>query len=407
MTKQLVRYSIAVMTTLLGLVILWEFRIAVAYLLISVTLASAMRPLATRLAGQKIIARIGWILLYLVVVGGSLYMIFFAGKIAVLEIQQVASTASKQDQWTLPSWLQGSLFQQMLVSRLLPPSKLFQIATYGQAQVILPAIVDFTQSIANVVSRGFILLILSLYWIINKVHFERLWLSLLPYGERKQARDIWQTIEPNLGAYIRSQSILTILAGVLLGLGYWAIGSPYPMLMALVGAFVTAIPFVGVILAVVFPLVVGLLTGGQATQLLVVYTIGVLSALVILVKPRLFNRRWENPILTLVLIAALAKEIGLIGIIVAPPLTVVIQILWNLLVIRHVETGTSVPITDFKLRQEQIWSSMRSMEEPPPPQVISTMDRLSALIEKAEPVLKAGQSPDPSDARSLKSSQTG
>ena len=43
MTKQLVRFSTAVMTTLLALVVLWQFRIVVGYILISLMLAAALR----------------------------------------------------------------------------------------------------------------------------------------------------------------------------------------------------------------------------------------------------------------------------------------------------------------------------------------------------------------------------
>ena len=41
MTKQLARFGAAVMTTLLALVVLWQFRMVVVYVLISLTLAAA------------------------------------------------------------------------------------------------------------------------------------------------------------------------------------------------------------------------------------------------------------------------------------------------------------------------------------------------------------------------------
>ena len=115
-----------------------------------------------------------------------------------------------------------------------PPSKLFEAVTGDQGQLVLPAILGFTQGIGGVVSGVLVILFLSIYWSINQIHFERLWLSLLPSGQRKQARGIWRTIEPDLGAYIRGQVIHSLLAGLLLGLGYWVLGSPYPALLALV-----------------------------------------------------------------------------------------------------------------------------------------------------------------------------
>lgn len=69
MTKQVVRFGAAVMTTLLALVVLWQFHVVVAYALISLLLAAVLRPLISRLAGRGSVARTAWILLYLAALG--------------------------------------------------------------------------------------------------------------------------------------------------------------------------------------------------------------------------------------------------------------------------------------------------------------------------------------------------
>ncbi len=45
MTKQLLKSGTAVMTTLLALAVLWQFRLVVVYVLISLALAAALAPL--------------------------------------------------------------------------------------------------------------------------------------------------------------------------------------------------------------------------------------------------------------------------------------------------------------------------------------------------------------------------
>ncbi len=389
MTKQLVRFGTAVMTTLLALVVLWQFRIVVVYVLISLTLAAALRPLVNRLVGRSFVVRVAWILLYLVALGSFGFVLFLTGETAINEIQQLAHTVSVQDEWRLPIWLQGSSFQQALVARLPAPSKLFEAITGDQGQLVLPALLGFTQGIGGVVSGVLVILFLSIYWSINQIHFERLWLSLLPSGQRKQARGIWRTVEPDLGAYMRSEVIQSLLAGLLLGLGYWLLGSPYPALLALAGALACLIPVVGAALAVIPVLLVGLLTSVQLSLFTALYALVVLIALGVWVKPRLFNRRWDNPILTVVLLIALADAFGLLGIIVAPPLSVVCQILWSRLVSRRAVSGAAAQVSDLKERQAHVWDIIRAMDEPPPALVTSSMERLTHLIEKAEPILQA------------------
>jgi putative permease len=339
MMKRLAVYALAVLTTLLALVLLWQFRIALVYVLISLALAAALRPLMQRLVGRRWWVRTAWILLYLVVLGGFGFVLFLAGETAINEIQKLAHTVSTQDAWTLPVWLEGSPFQQTVITRLPPPSKLFEAFTGAQGQLVLPALLDFTQGIGGVVSAVLVILLLSFYWSINQIHFERLWLSLLPSGQRKQARGIWRTIEPDLGAYIRNEVVQSLLAGLLLGLGYWLLGSPYPILLALISALAWLIPVVGAPLAVILPLTLGLLTSVQLSLFSVLFTLVVLIALQIWVEPRLSKRKWNNPVLTVVILLAMADAFGLLGMLFAPPLSVVCQILWSRLVIHRAVSG--------------------------------------------------------------------
>ena len=288
----------------------------------------------------------------------------------------------------LPVWLKGSASQYALVARLPLPSQIFEAMTGDQGQLVLPALLGFTQDIGGGVSGLIVVLFLSLYWIVSQFHFERLWLSLLPSDQRKRARGIWRTIESDLGAYIRSQGAHSLLAGLLFGLGYWALGSPYPALLGVTGALACLVPVVGVALAVILPLLVGLLTSVQLSLFTVLYTFIALLALGIWVKPRLFNRKWDNALLTIVLLIALADAFGLAGIIVAPLLSVVCQILWSYLVSHRLASGAAAQVSDLRERQERLWAAIRAMDEPHLPLMTSSMERLTELMMKAEPLLQ-------------------
>ncbi len=110
--------------------------------------------------------------------------------------------------------------------------------------------------------------------------------------------------------------------------------------------------------------------------------------LAIWVRPRLYNRKWDNPILTIVLMITLADAFGIIGIILAPLLSIVGRILWSRLVSHRHTSGASEQISDLRERQEHIKANILKMDEPPVPLVTSIMERLSLLLEKADPVLQ-------------------
>ncbi|MBA4421009.1 MAG: hypothetical protein C0391_07655 [Anaerolinea sp.] len=397
MTKHLFRVFTAVMTTLLALLVLWQFRIVVIYVLISLILAAAVRPLALRLRSKRFVVRIAWSLLFLIGLGSFSFLLFTTVKLAGSEFQMLAQSLSERDAWTLPLWLEGSAFQQTLIEQLPPPSLLSQAISGDQGQLVLPAILGLMKGIGGLVTGILIILFLSIYWVINQIHFERLWLSLLPPGQRKQARGIWRTIETDIGGYIRGQFLQSLLVGLLLGLGYWLIGSPYPALLALIGALACLIPVVGSVIVIIPPILVGLLTSVQLSLFTGLYTLIVLTAILIWIKPRLFNRRWDNPILTVVLLIAMADAFGIVGIIVAPPISAVCQILWSRLVSHRAVAGSAAQISDLKDRQERIWETISAMDEPPPPLVTSSLERLTQLIVKAEAILQVDLPADPTE----------
>jgi predicted PurR-regulated permease PerM len=394
MTKQLVVIGTAVMTTLLALVVLWQFRIVVIYVLISLALAATVRPIARSGSRRSFVTRLLLILLYVLSIGILGLLIFLVSRLLISDLQELAQTIAAQSNWILPPSLQGGLFQQALERWLPTPEKLFEAIT-SQRQLMLSAALGFTQGIGGIVSGLIVILFLSIYWSINQNHFERLWLSLLPSEQRTHARDIWRTLEHDLGAYIRSEIIQSLLAVLLLGLGYWLLGSQYPALLAVVGAVAWLVPVVGAALAVILPLLLGVLTGAEFSIFTVLYTLIVLVALQVWVEPRLFRRKWNNPLLTLVILLALADAFGLLGIILAPPLSVACQILWNLLASDRLAPDAALQVSDLKERQARLRLAIQEMEGPPPPLVLSSMERLAGLLEKAEPLLPEALPPMP------------
>ena len=87
-----------------------------------------------------------------------------------------------------------------------------------------------------------IIVVLSLYWSIDRVHFERLWLSLL--GRRAaNAHAIPGAIEHATGAYLQREAVQSLSAGCMLGIGFWLLQQPYPVLSAAIGALAWLIPW--------------------------------------------------------------------------------------------------------------------------------------------------------------------
>jgi hypothetical protein len=186
------------------------------------------------------------------------------------------------------------------------------------------------------------------------------------------------------------------LAGVLLGAGYTLLGSPYATLLAVTGAIAWLVPMVGAVLAIVLPFLVGLMTSPQLSLLTVLYTLVVLGALQMWVEPRLFKLKQDNPVLTFTILLIMADAYGLLGIVAAPPVSVICQTLWNLLVAdKGIPSDTAPRLSDLKEQQAHLQRSIREMDGTPAPLVASSLERLTGLMEKAEPLLRESLPPEP------------
>src|SRR6185503_736342 len=170
MTKQLIVIGTAVLTTLLALMALWQFRIVVIYVLISLALAATVRPIARSESRRSFKTRLLLISLYVVSLGIFGLLIFLVGRLLIGDLQQLAQKISIQSTWILPPWLQGSFFQQALNRWLPTPDKLFE-AIISQPQLMYSAVLGFTQGIGGFVSGFLVILFLSIYWSINQNHF--------------------------------------------------------------------------------------------------------------------------------------------------------------------------------------------------------------------------------------------
>ena len=175
--------------------------------------------------------------------------------------------------------------------------------------------------------------VLSIYWTIDREYFGKIWLSLLPLPHRISMRNLGRVLETELGAYARSELTQSLLAGLLLGAGFYLLGIQYPAMLALTGRLSWLIPWFGVVitlLAMAIAELPALVLGWPGTALPViaaaVYTVGVFATLEFAVEPRLFNRRRYNSLLIVVAAMALGKILGVLGLLLGPMLAVAIQI---------------------------------------------------------------------------------
>lgn len=327
---RIVRYTFVVLTTLMILLLIWQFISAIILFLLSLAVAAALRPLTNSLTGRYVPKRIALGIVYFLLTAAILSSFWLVGTPLLDELQLATDDFISNYDRAKAEWPEeGTAFQQTLAEQLPPSADLYQVLSSEQGIPALAGLFGIAQNFFSILGQIAIILILSLYWSADQFRFERLSLSLLPQEHHPRALHIWRSMETGVGEYLRSELIQSVLTGLLLWLGFSVLGIRYPILLALWGAIVRLIPWFGALIAVLPALFIGIGISSTVGVLATLYTIGILLTINLIIEPRFFPRHKYSSLLIVLFVIALAETIGFIGVVLAPPLAVAVQILFQ------------------------------------------------------------------------------
>ena len=334
MMMQVIRYAAAVVTTLAVLLLLWQFAGAIVLFTLSLAAAAILRPLINSLISKNkymMTKRLALGIVYSFVIISLIGFFLLVGPLLLQDLQNATNDfVTNYDRAKLQWAATGSLFQKALAEQLPPSADLFQALTSMEDGVpVLTGIFALAQDFFSGIGNLAIVIILSLYWSADQLRFERLGLSLLPDSYHAKALQVWRSVEARVGAYLRGELVQSILTGLIVWLGYSAMGIRYPVLVALWVAVVRLIPWFGALIAVIPALFIGIGTSSILGFVAALYTVFILLFAKLVIEPRFFRRQRYSSLLIVLFVIALAGAFGFIGVVLAPPLAVAIQILFE------------------------------------------------------------------------------
>lgn len=386
MNKKSFLFAVAFSVIALTLFILWQIRDVVVYFLLSLVLGAMIRPLAVFLKTKSRWQKTGVILGVLLGLAGIGFLLYLNFGRLLREVNLLIDTVSNLKRWFLPPWLEKIGFVRSLLELLPPPGHIFDVVTTDGGKILMPAIQTISRNLAAIISGLVVIIFLSLYWTSSQEHFERLWLSLLSVEKRQKARLTWREIDASLGDYGRFLLVKFFLTWIVVSLGTFYLRSPYPILLGLLVASANLLPIVGVLLSLLFTLAIGLLSSILFYPWILLFVLVVLLLLRLFVWPKLYSEKWSAPILQLLLLLIFSESLGLGWLIVAPPIAIIVQTLWD-----NFSTSLrgSKPLLDFdslKTHQTRLKEAIAAVNEAPPA-LTSNLNRLEELIDRADSFL--------------------
>lgn len=392
--KRVTINAAVVIGTLALIYLLWVFRAPLVIFLFSLAFAAAARPGVESLLENGVPRGRAILIVYALFFAVLLLFLLFLGNPLLAEIQQMADRLVMTYDRIWAEWPEGTEIQRRIVEYLPAPEALYSSFSSEQQGSVLNRLLGITVNSFSFLGHVVTAIILSIYWSADQVRFERLWLSLLPVESRARARDMWRGIEHDFGLYIRSEVMQSIVAGMLLNLGLWAMGVNYPTLLSLIGALAWLVPWLGGVLSVLPITLVALSQSPELGIFATAYAIGVLFFLELFIEPRFIRRRQFSSLLSILLIIALVEPFGLMGFLVAPPLAAAIE-----LVIRYNLQSRQPPaaseaaqrIPELRARLEELRAAAENSGQPLEPQTMGMLERLETLIDQVDEAVVKGK----------------
>ncbi len=209
----------------------------------------------------------------------------------------------------------------------MPPLEALPSALTSVAPESVTGIFGITTGLMAFMTYAVTVLAIGFYWTLEVPRFERLVASLIPVDRRAGFLATWHEIESKLGAFIRGQGIAMVAVGAASGLGYFLIGLPNALTLAVLAGLLEAVPMLGPTLAAV-PAIAVALPSGMSTVLLVIgWTIVVQTLEGYILIPRIMSRAvGVSALVGLIGVLAMGSLYGIMGVFIAIPLIGVLQV---------------------------------------------------------------------------------
>jgi predicted PurR-regulated permease PerM len=193
-----------------------------------------------------------------------------------------------------------------------------------------------TQVVIAIATFPFILFFL----LKDGARFRQFCLQLLPPKNRDAAARILHNMDVQVGSYIRGQIIVATCIGLLLFAGYLIIGLDYAIVLAVIAAVTSVVPYLGPIIAISPAIIIALVHSPFMLLKLAIVWAAVQFLEGHFISPNVMGRTMQiHPLTIMIVLLVAGKLFGLVGVILGIPgyaiLKVIAVFLYDMFKLRY------------------------------------------------------------------------
>ncbi|HLR51370.1 MAG TPA: AI-2E family transporter [Candidatus Avamphibacillus sp.] len=180
------------------------------------------------------------------------------------------------------------------------------------------------RNIASTLTNAIVALItfpIILFFLLKDgVKFKKYVLNLFPPKFRHDVDQILKNIDNQVGSYIQGQIIVALCIGILLYIGYLIIGLDYAIVLAIVAAVTSVVPYLGPMIAISPAIIIAIVTGPFMLVKLAIVWGAVQFLEGNFISPNVMGKTMQIHPLTIIIVLLVAGNLfGLFGVILGIP----------------------------------------------------------------------------------------
>jgi len=315
MTKKVEISHRTIIFTVFFLIALWflfQIRQIIVALFVSVVLMSALNPWVDRLERLKLPRAVAILVIYLFIFGAL--GVVLAGLIPAL-VDQTTTLVSR-----LPEYFQSlglpEIDQNIIANQI------------GQLGSLPANLVRVTVSVLSNLLSIFALMMITFYLLLERKNLDRYLIVLFGPGGEKKAGRLVDEIERKLGGWVRAQTTLMVIVGVMSYFGLLLLGVDFVLPLALLAGMLEIIPNIGPTIAAVPAILAGLVISPMTGLAVLALYFLIQQIENNLIVPQVMARETGvNPLITIIALIIGFRLAGIVGAVLAIPVVLLIQVI--------------------------------------------------------------------------------
>lgn len=198
----------------------------------------------------------------------------------------------------------------------------------GYISSAIDGITGFASALTTIVVSMITFPFVLFFLLKDAERFKYYFLGLFPKKFRDDVVIILRNMDTQVGSYIRGQIFVALCIGVLLFIGYLVIGLKYAIILAIIAAVTSVVPYLGPIIAIAPAIVIAIVTSPwMLLKLAIVWAI-VQFLEGNFISPNVMGKTMKtHPITIMFVLLVAGKLFGLIGVILGIPAYALLQVI--------------------------------------------------------------------------------